>query len=400
MAVSYVGVTSNNTIAGTTNSLPTSFPAGWATGDLAVLVGHLSGGSLNMTTPAGWTTLPGPSWPTTEGTSSRMYGWYRVLQAGDTAPTISINGAMTGGWEITVFRDAATVAQAATATASGTSLTLPTLAGVLAGSALAAVAHVRVASGTIPTNLSPNAAYTEVVDHATSRATGSANVRMDAAYRLIGSAGSYGGETVGSDVTGSMIAVLVELTATSADATVAPDGLSVPAAVGSPAADATLAIAPPGVSAAVAVGSPSLDGSLSAAPVGVTAPVALGALGASWALSATPDGLAAPVAVGSPAATWAGPAAPDGISASVGVGEPALLGAEVVPDGLVVPVAVGVPPVEWFEAVGPDGLLVPVVVGGAATSAPGQRIARPFSGVVSRPVEVLLRPTGGVVTRP
>ncbi|MEU1810954.1 hypothetical protein [Micromonospora aurantiaca (nom. illeg.)] len=216
MAVSLVGTpTSGNTAAGTSNTLVTTLPSGWAAGDVAVLVGHLSGGTLNMSTPAGWTPLPGSSWPVTEGSSSRMYAWSRVLQSGDSAPTIAINGAMTGGWSMTAFRDGSGVAQAATSTASGTAVTLPTLAGVGAGSALLAAAHVRVASGAIPTNLSPDAAYTEVVDQATGRITSSANLRMEAAYRLTSSAGSYGGDAVTSDVTGSMVGVLVEVASAS-----------------------------------------------------------------------------------------------------------------------------------------------------------------------------------------
>ncbi|MGC4891083.1 hypothetical protein ACLQ2W_28425 [Micromonospora sp. DT227] len=399
MAVSFVGVsTPGNTAAGTSNSLVTTLPSGWAAGDLAVLVGHLSGGSLNMSTPAGWTLLPGVSWPVTEGANSRAYGWYRVLQAGDTAPTISINGAMTGGWTMTAYRDASGVAQAATATASGTSVTLPTLTGVAAGSALVEAAHVRVASGTIPTNLSPNVAYTEVIDHATSRSTGSANVRMHAAYRLIGSAGSYGGETVGSDVTGSMVGVLVELTAASVGATVAPSGLPVPAAVGSPAVSAALTSAPAGVSVPATVGAPAVSGALVAGPAGVTVPVAVGSPGASWATSAAPPGLSVPVAPGSPAAGWAGSAAPAGLtvpaaagSPSVGwsatvapagltvpvaPGSPSLLGVVPSPDGLTVPISVGSPAAGWALPLAPDGVALPVNIGAPAvgwstTLAPG-----------------------------
>ncbi|MEU4367548.1 hypothetical protein [Micromonospora chersina] len=359
MAVTVVGTpTSNNTAAGTSNSLVTTLPAGWAAGDLAVLVGHLSGGSLNMTTPSGWTALPGGPWPVTEGAASRMYAWYRVLQAGDTAPTIAVNGAMTGGWEMVVVRDAAGVAQAATATASGTSVSLPTLTGVLAGSALVAVAHCRVASGTIPTGLSPAAAYTEVVDHATSRITSSANVRMDASYRVVGSAGSYGGEAITSDVTGSMVGLLVEVTAASVDATVAPDGLTVPVTLGSPAVDGTLTAAPDGLALPIAVGSPAAD----------------------WATTATPDGLPVPVAVGTPAADWTTTATPD---------------------GLPVPVAVGAPTVDWSATVAPDGLVVPVAVGAPSTVEPGQVVHRPASGATARPSNGLVaRPQTGVIARP
>ncbi len=375
MAVSVVGTpTSGNTAAGTSNSLPTSLPSGWAAGDVAVLVGHVSGGSLNMSTPAGWTSLPGVSWPVTESGSSRMYAWSRVLQSGDSAPTIAINGAMTGGWELLVFRDVTGVAQAATATASGTSVTLPTLTGVAAGSALVAASHVRVASGTIPTNLSPAGAYTEVVDHATSRATGSANLRMGAAWRLVGASGSYGGEAVGSDVTGSMIGLLLELAAASVDATVSPDGMSVPVEVGAPSVAGGFTVAPVGVSAPAAVGSPAVDGSLGASPAGLAAAVAVGSAGASWAVSAAPDGVSAAVSLAGPEVGWSGDASPDGVTVAAAVGEPGVgWSATAGPSGVAVPATVGGPAAGWVGVAEPDGAGVPVEVGepglpdGAAT---------------------------------
>ncbi|MFD6770596.1 hypothetical protein ACFWC6_30735, partial [Micromonospora chalcea] len=362
------------------------------------------------------------SWPVTESGNSRMYAWSRVLQAGDSAPTIAINGAMTGGWEIVVFRDVTGVVQAATATAAGTAVTLPTLTGVGAGSVLVAAAHVRVASGTIPTNLSPDGVYSEVVDHATSRPTGSANVRMGAAYRLAGAAGSYGGEAVGSDVTGSMVGLLLELAAASVDATVAPDGVPVPAEVGSPAVDGSLAAGPDGLSVSAAVGSPTVDGSLSVAAGGVSVPVAVGSPGVSWALSVAPDGVSVAAAVGAPAVGWSGAAAPDGLSVPVSagapsvtwsvsagpdgvlvpaaVGEPGLLGAVASPDGLSVPVLLGTPELVWAGEVAPDGVEVPVLVGAAGTSVPGRVVPRPFAGTVARPAGVVARPVSGVVVRP
>ncbi|HEY9416732.1 MAG TPA: hypothetical protein VIQ30_18410, partial [Pseudonocardia sp.] len=239
MAVSYVGVTSGNSAASTSTSFVTTLPAGWAANDVAILTGHVRGTSLTMTTPAGWTLVPGPTWPVAQSTNSRVYAWYRVLQAGDTAPTITNSGAMTGGWSMTAYRGGDTsspIGQAGTSSVSGTSLALPSLTGVLAGSALAVAVHAGVASGTIPTNITPDAAYTEAVDHATSRTTTNANQRMEAAYRLISTGGSYGGETFTTTITASMIAVLVEVKAA---ATTVSGSASLTAA-GSLSASATL----------------------------------------------------------------------------------------------------------------------------------------------------------------
>lgn len=267
MAVSYVNAASGNSGSATSSSFVTSLPAGWAAGDVAVLVGHVSGSALTMSTPAGWTLLAGPTWPVQEGSASRLYAWSRILQGGDTAPTITNSGSVTGGWECTAWRDASGVAQAATSTASGTAVTLPTLSGVGAGSALVVGVHCRVASGTIPTAITHDAAYTEVVDAATSRATSAANVRMGAAYRLIGSAGTYGGEQITSDVTGSMVGLLVEVavvstvggtaTATAAAALSATGTVLVPAVADLAAAGvvgATAGVQVPGAATVAEVG--------------------------------------------------------------------------------------------------------------------------------------------------
>ncbi|MFI2664880.1 hypothetical protein [Micromonospora carbonacea] len=381
MAVSFVGFAPPGTSGSATlTSFPTALPAGWAAGDVAVLVAHLSGSALTISTPAGWALLAGPTWPAQEGSASRAYAWSRVLQAGDTAPTLTNSGSVTGGWSCTAYRGASGVVQAAVATASSTSVTLPTLPGVGAGSALAVGVHCRVTSGTIPTNLTHDGAYLEVVDTATSRATSNANVRLGSAYRLVGSAGSYGGEQVASDVTGSMIAVLVELGAASSDSTTAPDGISVPAAVGDPAA----------------------SWSTTSDPDGITVPAELGAPAASWATESVPVGVQVAVALGDPSAAWSGGAGPDGLAVPVAVGGPgAVWSVDASPTGVVVPVDLGDPAAGWSVEAVPDGVEVPVAVGAPAVSTPGQRVVRPYSGTVARPGPgVVARPSAGVVVRP
>ncbi|MFG2165521.1 hypothetical protein [Micromonospora chersina] len=425
MAVSYVGVTSGNSAGGTSTSFVTTLPAGWAAGDVAVLSGHVRGTSLTMSTPAGWTLVPGPTWPVNQGTNSRAYAWFRVLQDGDAAPTITNSGAMTGGWSMTVYRGADTaspIGQVGTSAVSGTSLTMPALTGVLAGSALAAAAHAGVSTGTIPSGLTFDAVYTEVADHATSRATSSANQRMAAAYRLIGSAGSYGGEsvTVANAVTSSMVAVLVEVKqAASADATVAPDGLSVPAAVGAPAAAWSGSAAPDGVAAGVALGAPAASWAAVSAPDGVPVGATIGSPSAVWSAAVAPGGLAVPLVVGDPSAQGVAEAtaAPAGLSVPVAVGGPSAgWSVAAAADGVAVPLAVGVPSAVWDTEVAPDGLLVAVALGAADVSLPGQvvvrpdvgAVARPGAGVVTRPdmgvvpraTSVVVRPDAGVVARP
>ncbi|MEU4589999.1 hypothetical protein [Micromonospora aurantiaca (nom. illeg.)] len=242
MAVSYVGATSGTSVT-TATTFPTSFPSGWAAGDVAILAGHVSANSLTMSPGAGWSSVPGISNPVDQGANSRAYVWYRVLEAGDSAPTITGSGAITGGWEMVVLRDTAAspFGQVGTgSTASGTSVALPSLTGVAAGSALVGIVHARVATGTLPNGINWDAAYTEVTDVSTSRATSAANVRNSSAYRLIASAGAYGGESVAvnNSVSSSMIAALIEVLQGSVPgiATTSADGsLSATGAVAQPA---------------------------------------------------------------------------------------------------------------------------------------------------------------------
>ncbi|MFG1847781.1 hypothetical protein [Micromonospora carbonacea] len=333
MAVTIVGVTAGTSGSATSTSFAPTLPAGWAAGDQALLVESISGGTLSGSPSAGWTAPAGPTWPAQEASASRMYAWTRTLQVGDSAPTLTNSGSVTGTWILVVVRGGTGVAQAATATASGISVTLPTLPGVAAGSALLAVAHCRVASGTIPTDLTWAAGYTELVDQATSRATSSANLRSAAVYRVTATSGSHGGETVTSDVTGSMIGLLVEVPSA---AGVAPDGVTVPAAVGEPSVDVSLLVAP--------------------------------------------DGLTVPVALGAPDVSWAGGAAPAGLVVPVAVGEPAVdLPQTVTPDGLTVPVEVGAPAVQQH------GGTVVRPAAGTVTRPGGPLVVRPDTGVVVRP---------------
>ena len=211
MAVTPVGTpTSGSTGAGTSNTLTVALPDGWQPGDVAELVVSLSGGALTATTPTGWTALAGPSWPVSEGSNSRLYAWSRTMQAGDTDFTLTLSGAATCTWTLSLWRGATGIAQAATSTAAASPLTLPSLTGVGAGSALVAAAHARVGSGTIPGTLGWTT-YTPGVDVATSRATGSANVRAGLAHRITTTGGTYGGEQVTADQPASMIGLLVEV---------------------------------------------------------------------------------------------------------------------------------------------------------------------------------------------
>ncbi|WBB73238.1 hypothetical protein O7602_26720 [Micromonospora sp. WMMD1128] len=450
MAVSYVGATSDTSVT-TASSFPTSFPAGWAAGDLVILAGHVSGTNLTMNPGAGWDPVDGLTNPIDQGANSRLYLWQRRLQAGDSAPTISGSGAITGGWEMVILRDAAAspVGQVgASSTASSTSLALSPLTGVSAGSALVGIAHTRVASGTLPSGIDWDPAYTEVTDISTSRATSAANVRNSAAYRLISSAGSYGGETVAvnNSVSASMVGVLVEVLQGAAvvdggGSLAAAGAVSVDAVVGQSGGGSLSAGAAVSVSSTVlasAVGALPASGVLSAA--GVVRVPRGGSLAAAGAVSAAgqvrvPGGavLAAGgslTASGSAQALVGGALAAAGALAAVGVvvvrgaaslsaaGALGAAGARVAPGSALVAAssalsAPGVVLAAGGASIAADGSLagpgVVVLLASAgldagadlvAASARGGPVVRPYAGVVSRPLAVVSRPSSGVVVRP
>lgn len=159
-------------------------------------------------------------------------------------------------------------------------------------------------------------------------------------------------------------------------------------------------IAPTGVSVPIALGSPTADWSTTAGPDGLSLPVTLGApiVGAA---SVDPGGITVPVGVGDPTLTWSATVAPDGISAPVALGSPIIGAAPVAPDGLSVPVTLGSPSLAWSGAVSPDGIGVPVVIGAPSLNIPGAFVTRPNTGGVVRPgTGTVARPSTGSVTRP
>lgn len=215
MAVTEVGTpTSGNSGSATDTSFVTTFPASPQAGDWAVIFGHMSGNSLTMSIDSSFTAITGWTNPFTQGTASRCYAWAKELSAGEAAPTITNSGSVTGGWECHLFRGASSV-RGSRQGAAATSVALPTLTGCTAGSKLLTAVHARVASGTIPSGITPDAAYAESVDHATNRSTASANVRMETSTRDVSTGGDYGGETftVTNAISSSMVGGLVEVLA-------------------------------------------------------------------------------------------------------------------------------------------------------------------------------------------
>lgn len=220
MAVTVVDTNSGDSGGATDTSFATVFPGVYTAvaGDVCIIFGHVSGVSLTMSIDGNFVGVPGFTLPVAQGSNSRMYVWYDVFTGGEGAPTITNSGSVTGGWEMIILRGADPAdpfGQVGQATASATSINIASLTGVLAGSVLVVDQHARVASGTIPTGFTPDADYSEQEDHATSRATGSANQAMELATRSIASPGNFGGDTfsVTNGITSSIISLHIEVLA-------------------------------------------------------------------------------------------------------------------------------------------------------------------------------------------
>jgi hypothetical protein len=138
---------------------------------------------------------------------------------------------------------------------------------------------------------------------------------------------------------------LGQLVLTDGSLALAPAGLAVPVVLGSPAlADGSLALAPAGLAVAVTLGSPSLaDGSLALAPAGLAVALTLGGPGLSdGSMALSPGGLAVPVALGDPVLAQSFGVAPDGIALDVVLGQPSVsVDIAATPDGIAIPLALG-----------------------------------------------------------
>lgn len=145
---------------------------------------------------------------------------------------------------------------------------------------------------------------------------------------------------------------------------VAPNGLAVPVALGSPTAAQAQTAAPSGLAVPVALGQPTATRQ-SAAPSGLAVPVALGTPTVTRQ-SAAPNGLAIAVALGQPS-TSIPAAAPAGLAVPVSLGTPQV-SPGAFPAGLAVPVVLGQPSVALARTAVPNGLVVPVTLGAAAAT--------------------------------
>jgi hypothetical protein len=195
--VTHVGTTNaTGTTAGAGVSPP--LPAGWQAGDLAFLAASVFSSTAGFTGPgAGWTairtTVNSEAFPT-----RRLATYYRVLQAGDGAPSVSGSGASLGvvailavfrGTETTGVLDAESGQYDA---ASDLALTAP-------GLTTTAADDLVVYAATTDTTVTPPSGYTEP---ANGEAQASAAVG-EVAYKLAQAQGATG-DVAGSTATAAL----------------------------------------------------------------------------------------------------------------------------------------------------------------------------------------------------
>lgn len=145
-----------------------TLPAGWQPGDTVVLFSQVTvSGSANITTPAGWTKAVG-DFTSASSTSAHQAVWYRVMQAGDTAPNVP-EPASRYAWATVAVQGANGTTPLdvtpATDTNSGVAypaVRAPSITPVTAGALLLTAHGVRNSTNSATTSFTPPAGMTEV----------------------------------------------------------------------------------------------------------------------------------------------------------------------------------------------------------------------------------------------
>lgn len=194
------------TFSTTPSSYPVTLPGTVADGDIALATVQSNGNSVALTTPAGWTLQYGVDAITT---ASGSWLFYKVLSAADAGTTVTFTFAnsIRAAVHLEVISGGTMTGAVFGKTIPGgaaTSIVIPTLAGVLAGSYMGVHLPRRLGSGTAPVQTIP-APYTNDQRIATA-ATSSANFTSNIVHQIAASAGSYGGETVTADVSSAGVA--------------------------------------------------------------------------------------------------------------------------------------------------------------------------------------------------
>jgi hypothetical protein len=168
-----VSVRSSSTGSGeltAAGSYTPALPAGWQPGDTVFLFSQVTvSGSANTTTPAGWTRAVG-DFTSAGSTSAHQAVWYRVMQPGDTAPSVP-EPASRYAWSTVAVQGANTTTPLdvtpTTDTNSGAAypdVRAPSISPVTPGSLLLTAHGVRNGTNSATTAFTPPAGTTELGD--------------------------------------------------------------------------------------------------------------------------------------------------------------------------------------------------------------------------------------------
>lgn len=186
------------TNSGGTFSIPTSGNGGTvAVGDIGILKVGSANDTVTLTTPTGWTLVSGPD---TASTLARGWLFVKTFASGDIGGSIALTFSTAIRWnaQLTIVSGGTVTGMlsgAVVETASNTSAAIPTISSVPAG-AFFDVAFVRRFGGSGAPDVTLVSGYQQ--GSAARAATNFANtpeLSTEDMYKLVGSAGTYGGET-------------------------------------------------------------------------------------------------------------------------------------------------------------------------------------------------------------
>ena len=95
MAIAFRAALAGDSAAAASTTQAVTLPTGWQAGDFCVIGGRVGSSSGAWTDPAGWTVINTANY-VTGGYSFAFY--YRILQAGDTNPTLTFGTSSTWVW--------------------------------------------------------------------------------------------------------------------------------------------------------------------------------------------------------------------------------------------------------------------------------------------------------------
>lgn len=264
-------------------------PSTWQAGDIVYIGAALrsSTGSFTGIT-AGWSAVAGP---VTSVTDASCHGavYRRVMQAGDTAPTVTCASGRVAASSIAVVsgnnstpEDVAVAVDANQA--NGTSIVAPSVTPVNPNSLLLAFnISTSVTSGAIWT-VSPAGGMTELADICTQTGT-QTNSAVEIADLNLPGTSATGTKTATASATINPIAatIVVRSSAAGGDATATPGVVSATASIAAPTIVAGATVAPAVVAGTTAIAAPTITVSVNTAPAVVAGTTAIATPGVTTA---------------------------------------------------------------------------------------------------------------------